>query len=63
MTGPHLKLIVDTLERLIYSDEFSGESSRLPRGVELFHSDLVYLSQNVKGLQKLLLSEKRRLKK
>jgi len=29
----------------------------------LFHSDLVYLRENVKGLQKLLLSERRRLKK
>jgi len=54
---------VDTLEHLIHSDEFSGESSRLTRGVELFHSDLVYIRQNIKGLQKLLISEKRRLKK
>jgi len=54
---------VDTLEYLIHSDEFSSESSRLTKGVELFHSDLVYLRQNVKGLEKLLLSERRRLKK
>jgi len=54
---------VETLEHLIHSDEFSNESSRLTKGVELFHSDLVYIRQNVKGLQKLLLSERRRLKK
>ena len=54
---------LDTLERLMHSDEFSGEFSRLKKGVELFHSDLVYLRQNVMGLQELLLSESRRLKK
>jgi hypothetical protein len=50
---------LDTLERLMHSEQFSGEFSRLTKGVELFHSDLVYLRQNVKGLQKLLLSERR----
>ena len=54
---------VDTLEQLIHSDEFSGESSRLTKGVELFHSDLVYFRQNIRGLQRLLLSEKKRLTK
>jgi len=54
---------VDTLESLLRSEEFSGEFSRLTKGVELFHSDLVYLRQNVKGLRKLLLSERKRLKK
>jgi len=54
---------LDALERLMRSEEFSGEFSRLTKGVELFHSDLVYLRQNVKGLQDLLLSERRRLKK
>jgi len=54
---------IDTLEHLIHSDEFAGESSILPKGVELFHSDLVYLRQNIKGLHNLLLSERRRLKK
>ena len=53
---------LDALERLMNSEEFSGEFSRLTKGVELFHSDLVYLRQNVKGLQKLLSSERRRLK-
>jgi hypothetical protein len=52
-----------TLEHLITSEEFSGESSRLRKGVVLFHSDLVYLRQNVLGLQKLLQSERRRLEK
>jgi hypothetical protein len=54
---------LDTLDSLMRSEEFSGEFSRLTKGVELFHSDLVYLRQNVKGLQRLLLSERRRLKK
>jgi len=54
---------IDALEHLVHSDEFSVESSRLTKGVELFHSDLVYLRQNIKGLQRLLLSERRRLKK
>lgn len=54
---------LNNLDHLMHSEEFSGEFSRLTRGVELFHSDLVYLRQNVKGLQRLLLSERRRLKK
>jgi molecular chaperone GrpE (heat shock protein) len=54
---------LDSLEQLLHSEEFSRESSRLTKGVELFHSDLVYLRGNVKGLEKLLQSEKRSLKK
>ncbi len=54
---------LDSLEQLLHSREFSSESSRLRRGVELFHSDLVYLRENVKGLEKLLESEKKSLKK
>jgi hypothetical protein len=53
---------LDALERLVQSKEFSPESSRLRKGVELFHSDLVYLRDNVKGLKKLLKSEKKSLK-
>ena len=51
---------LESLEELLESDEFSRELSRLTKGVELFHSDLVYFRTNVKGLKKLLQSEKLR---
>ncbi len=51
---------IDTLEQLLYSPEFSQEFSRLRKGVRMFHSDLSYFRENVKELQKLLRSEKRR---
>jgi hypothetical protein len=54
---------LDSLEKLLHSKEFSGEFSRLRKGVILFHSDLVYLRENVKGLEKLLQSEKKSHKK
>jgi molecular chaperone GrpE (heat shock protein) len=54
---------LDSLEQLLHSGEFSQEFSRLTKGVELFHSDLVYLRENVKGLEKVLQSEKRSIKK
>ena len=38
------------------------EASRLRKGVELFHSDLVYLRVNVKGLERVLESEKKSLR-
>ena len=47
-----------SLEELLESKEFSQEFSRLRKGVELFHSDLVYFRTNVKGLEKVLESEK-----
>jgi predicted RNase H-like nuclease (RuvC/YqgF family) len=43
-----------SLQRLLESEEFSGEVARLKRGVAMFHSDLVYLRTNVKELKKLL---------
>ena len=49
---------LESLEALLGSGEFSHESSRLRKGVELFHSDLVYFRTNVKGLKKILQSEK-----
>lgn len=52
---------LETLQQLLESKEFSGEFSRLRKGVELFHSDLVYFRTNVKGLEKLLQSEKKSL--
>ena len=48
---------VGSLERLRGSREFSQESSRLRRGVEMFHSDLVYFRTNGRALEKLLQSE------
>ena len=49
---------LESLEELLGSGKFSRESSRLTKGVELFHSDLVYFGANVKGLKKILQSEK-----
>lgn len=51
-----------SLEQLLESGEFSRESSRLTKGVELFHSDLVYFRTNVEGLEKVLQSEKKILR-
>ena len=48
---------LESLQHLIESGEFSREFSRLRKGVELFHSDLVYFRSNIKGLEKLLQSE------
>jgi hypothetical protein len=50
----HLEL----LEQLLGSREFSREFSRLTKGVEFFRSDLEYFRKNVKGLGKVLQSEK-----
>jgi len=49
---------LESLEQSLKSEEFSRESSRLTKGVELFHSDLVYLRTNVKGLKEILQSER-----
>ena len=54
---------LDSLEQLLRSEEFSREFSRLRKGVEMFHSDLVYLRENVRALETLLQSEKKSLKK
>ena len=51
----------ESLERLLESEEFSRESSRLRKGVVLFHSDLAYLRTNVKELREILQSEKKAL--
>lgn len=53
---------VRSLEASLYSEDFSSDFSQLRKGVELFHSDLAYLRTNVKGLNKLLQSEKRSAK-
>jgi predicted nucleic acid-binding Zn-ribbon protein len=49
---------LESLEALLGAREFSREFSRLRKGVELFHSDLVYFRTNVKGLKKILQSGK-----
>ena len=49
---------LESLEQLLHSKEFSREFSRLRKGVVMFHSDLVYLRENVKGLNAVLQSEK-----
>jgi len=54
---------LDSLEQLLHSEKHSLESSRLRNGVALFHSDLVYLRDNVKGLERVLQSETKSLKK
>ncbi len=51
---------VRRLERVIGSRKFAGEFSRLRKGVVFFHSDLVYLRTNVKGLEEILQPEKGR---
>lgn len=55
---PLLKHVV-SLEKLLESEKHSQEFSRLTRGVEMFHSDLVYFRTNIKGLKRILLSERK----
>jgi len=45
---------VKSLERLLRSRKFARETARLRRGVVMFHSDLVYLRENVKALKEIL---------
>ena len=45
------------LDRLLNSRRFTTEFARLTKGVALFHSDLVYLSTNVRELRGLLRTE------
>jgi len=54
---------LDSLENLLHSEEYSLESSRLRKGVMLFHSDLIYLRDNIRGLERVLRSERKSLKK
>jgi hypothetical protein len=50
---------VKALERLLRSPRFARETARLRRGVVMFHSDLVYLRENVKALRKILQIERK----
>lgn len=45
---------VKSLDRLLRSPKFVRETARLRRGVAMFHSDLVYLRENVKALKEIL---------
>jgi hypothetical protein len=48
-----------TLERLLRRPRFSRETARLPRGVSMFHADLVYFRDNIKTLQAILASARK----
>jgi hypothetical protein len=48
---------VKVLEGLLRSRRFTKETSRLPRGVAMFHSDLVYLRENIIALRTVLRTE------
>ena len=50
---------VKSLERLLRSPKFAQETARLRRGVGMFHSDLVYLRENVKALKEILKVERK----
>src|SRR5215468_10449219 len=50
---------VKSLERLLRSPKFAGETARLRTGVVMFHSDLIYLRENVKALKRILEVERR----
>jgi hypothetical protein len=46
-----------SLDRLLRSTEFARETARLRRGVGMFHADLVYLRENIRGLKAVLAAE------
>jgi hypothetical protein len=48
-----------SLERLLRSREFAREAARLRGGVDMFHADLAYFGENIRGLKKVLASEKK----
>jgi hypothetical protein len=48
-----------SLHRLLSSGEFARENARLKAGVGMLHADLVYFRENLRGLEKVLASEKR----
>jgi len=50
---------VKSLDRLLRSPKFARETARLRRGVVMFHSDLVYLRENLKALKKILEIERK----
>jgi len=50
----------EALEELLNSPGFPDNSARLRGIVVMFHSDIVYLRENVKALEKTLASMKRK---
>ena len=50
---------VKCLEQFLRSPKFARDTARLRRGVVMFHSDLVYLRENVKALKEILEVERR----
>jgi hypothetical protein len=48
-----------SLDRLIHARQFARETTRLRRGVAMFHADLVYFRENIQGLKKVLESERK----
>ncbi|PTX98893.1 hypothetical protein [Opitutus sp. ER46] len=54
---------VTNLDRLLNSPQFAQEHARLRQGVRMFHSDLVYLRDNIAALKKLLAEAQRRAEK
>ena len=48
-----------SLDRLIHARQFARETTRLRRGVAMFHADLVYFKGNIQGLKKVLESERK----
>lgn len=54
---------VEELDQRLGSREFSRVTSRLTNGVRQFHSDLVYLRENVKWLEEIVRKEKRSLER
>jgi len=48
-----------SLDRLIHGKQFARETTRLRRGVAMFHADLVYFRENLQGLKKVLESERK----
>jgi hypothetical protein len=51
----HAKL----LDRRLRSRKFARETARLRAGVGMFHADLVYFGENIRGLRKILASERK----
>ena len=47
------------LTSLIESREFARETARLRSGVEMFHADLVYFGDNIRGLKRALTAEQK----
>lgn len=49
---------VNFLYRVLQSPKFARETSRLHRGVVMFHADLIYLRVNIKALKEIVAQKK-----